>query len=66
VRNEEVLLRQGGEVYPKNNGKKEGYLDWSHLALELPSKTLLLKESYGKLLCDGANKRQSFYSTSNY
>jgi hypothetical protein len=31
-RNEEVLLRQGGEEFSKNNEKKECYLDWSHLA----------------------------------
>jgi hypothetical protein len=32
VRNEEVLLRQGGEEYPKDNEKKEDYPDCSHLA----------------------------------
>jgi hypothetical protein len=31
VRNEEVLPRQGKE-YSKNNGKKEGYLVWTHCA----------------------------------
>jgi hypothetical protein len=30
---------QGREEYLTNNTKKEGYLDLSHLVLELPSKT---------------------------
>jgi hypothetical protein len=36
VRNEEVLLRVKTKGYPICNTKKEGYLDWSHLAYELP------------------------------
>jgi hypothetical protein len=33
VRNEEVFTKsQGGEEYPTNNKKKEGYMDWSHLS----------------------------------
>ena len=32
------MYHQGGEEHPRYNKKKEGYLDCSHLALELPSK----------------------------
>ena len=34
-----ITQRQGGEEYPTNNREKEGQLDWSYLALELPSTT---------------------------
>jgi hypothetical protein len=39
VKNEEVLQRPSGKEYPTYNKRKEGYLDWSHLTYELPSKT---------------------------
>jgi hypothetical protein len=37
VKNVKVLHSQGGNEYSTYNEQKEGYLDWSHLALELPS-----------------------------
>lgn len=40
VRTEEVLQRvEEWEEYATNNTKKEGELDWSRVAYELPSKT---------------------------
>jgi phage antirepressor YoqD-like protein len=39
LRNEEVLYREQGEKNIMRNEKKEGQLNWSHLALKLPCKT---------------------------
>jgi hypothetical protein len=39
MKNQEVLLSRGRKEHPTYNKMKEGYLDWSHFALEQPSKT---------------------------
>jgi hypothetical protein len=39
VRNEEVLQSQGGQEYPTTIKRREGLLDWSHLAWKQTSKT---------------------------
>jgi hypothetical protein len=45
VRKEGALCRsQGGNKYSTRSKEKEGYLDWSHLAYELPSKTRYWRE----------------------
>jgi hypothetical protein len=47
VRNE-VLYSQGGEEYPAYNKEKEGELDWSQLAQEVPSKNSYLRKDRRK------------------
>jgi hypothetical protein len=38
VKNQDVKQSQRRKKYPTYNKKKEGYMDWLHLAQELPSK----------------------------
>ena len=49
---------QGGEEYSTFNIMKEGHLDWSHLAWELPSKTRDFMKDRGKDRRDGKTRKK--------
>jgi hypothetical protein len=48
-----------GEEYSTNNKEEEGYLNWSHLAEELPSERRYGREGSGKDRSDGKMKNKS-------
>jgi hypothetical protein len=42
-----IAKRHGGKERPTYNKTKEGYLDWSHLAYDLPYKTRFSRKGKG-------------------
>jgi hypothetical protein len=56
VRNEEVLQSQEGKENPTNN-KKEGYLDWSHLAQNCLLKHVIKGKIQGRTEVMGRRRR---------
>ena len=59
VRNEEVLHSQQREKnLTYNKKKKKPYLDWSHLAFELPCKTRYRRKEVGRIEVTGSRGRR--------
>ena len=60
VRKEEVLqIVKEERKNPTNNKKTEGWLEWSHLAYELPPKTHYWRTDSGKDRGDGKMKKKA-------
>jgi hypothetical protein len=49
VRNEETLHTGKERNIPNTINKKEGCLDWSHIASEMPSETVITRKIEGKM-----------------
>ena len=49
---------QGVQIYPALCEKRKGYLDWSHLACELPSKHIIEIKIEGKIEVTGRRERR--------